>query len=310
MPFHRINFVDFHPLFSPSGNSMIACLRPHFDIELSNEPEFLFYSVFGTTHTRPQFNHCIKIWCTEENFRPNFTKCDYALTFDHLDNDPRHLRLPLYVRYLFHHWQNTGRELIKPPDFNPSAILASKTKFCNFVYSNANAKTRIEFFHKLSKYKKVDSGGAVLNNLKHRPSNKLEFIQPYKFTIAFENSSWPGYVTEKLVEPMLMDSIPIYWGSPTVGHEFNSRSFINCHDHLSLDEAVKQVILLDNDDEAYLAKIREPWFPDNVANKYCQPDYLIPFFTKVFAEKPHSHPKWKNTVPLNFSTMARNSRRT
>ena len=302
MPPHRINFIDFHGLFSPCGNSMIEGLRPYFDLELSSEPEFLFYSVFGTGHTRSQFNHCIKIWCTEENFRPDFTKCDYALTFDHLDNEPRHLRLPLYVRYLFHHHQDTGRGLIKSPDFNPSRVLEAKTGFCNFIYSNANAKTRIEFFHKLSKYKKVDSGGTVLNNLNYRPPNKLEFIKAYKFTIAFENSSWPGYVTEKLVEPMLMDSMPIYWGSPSVGHEFNSRSFINCHDYASLDDVIEQVVHLDKNDDAYLAKMKEPWFPVNVTNSYCQPDYLVPFFTKVFAEKPHSLPKWKNTKPTAWWT--------
>ncbi len=34
---------------------------------------------------------------------------------------------------------------------------------CAFMYSNPNAKERIEFFTKLSQYKKVDSAGKVLN---------------------------------------------------------------------------------------------------------------------------------------------------
>jgi len=297
---HRINFVDFHTSFNVEHNSILGCLRPYFDLELSNEPEFLFYSVWGFKHHHPRFHHCIKIWCTEENFRPDFTKCDYALSFDHLTNEPRHLRLPLYVRYLYHHQEGTGKGLVKSLDYNPISILRSKTRFCNFIYSNPQAKTRIAFFLKLSKYKHVDSGGAVLNNLNHRPENKLEFITPYKFTIAFENASWPGYVTEKLVEPMLVDSLPIYWGNPLIDREFNARSFVNCHDYQTLDEAVEQIIHLDQDNDAYLDKLRQPWFTDNVKNEYCKTDYLVPFFTRVFANKPHSQPKWARVIPRNF----------
>ena len=38
-------------------------------------------------------------------------------------------------------------------------------------------------------------------------------------TIAFENSSFPGYTTEKIFEPMLEGSIPIYWGNPRVDED-------------------------------------------------------------------------------------------
>jgi alpha(1,3/1,4) fucosyltransferase len=300
MTAHQINFVDFHHSFSPSGNSMIQCLHPYFDLELSDRPDFLFYSVFGFTHAQPKYDHCIKIWCTEENFRPDFTKCDYALSFDESKNEPRHLRLPLYVRYLFHHQQHTGNGLVKSPTIDPTTILRSKTNFCNFICSNPNAKERIEFFHKLSKYKKIDSGGMVLNNLGYQITNKLEFISSYKFTLAFENSSYPGYVTEKLVEPMLVDSLPIYWGSPSVKTEFNTRSFVNCHDYRSLDDVVEKIVQLDKDDNAYLTMIKEPWFTNNTINAYCQPNYLVPFFSQIFNEKPHDYPKWKNIKPRDF----------
>ena len=305
MPKHRINFVDFHDSFSPKSNSILNNLLPHFDLEISDEPEFLFYSVFGFNHTHPRFGRCVKIWCTEENFRPDFTRCDYALSFDYLPHEPRNLRLPLYVRYLYHHHQDTGKNLIKPPNFDATSILQSKTRFCNFIYSNSLAKTRVEFFRKLSKYKRVDSGGAVLNNMGYQPSDKLKFITPYKFTIAFENSSWPGYVTEKLVEPMLVNSLPIYRGHPAVRKEFNSHSFVNCHDFASLDDAVEKVIQLDKDDQSYINMLGQPWFENNTENEYCKPDYLVAFFSKVFTDTPHHWNKWANITPINFAKEPR-----
>lgn len=301
---HRINFTDFDELFRPGTgeeNNISGLLHHHFDLELSPEPDFLFYSVFGREkpqHAHPRFNHCIKIWCSGENFRPDFTQCDYALSSDYLDDEPRHLRLPFYAWYLYYH--GPGRRLVKGPDYDASAVLKSKTRFCNFVYSNPLAKTRIDFLRRLSKYKQVDSGGNVLNNVGRRVTNKLDFMTPYKFTIAFENSSWPGYTTEKLVEPMLVDSLPIYWGNPLVGREFNSLSIVNCHDYPTLDDVVERVVQLDRDDDAYVSMLRQPWFADDVENEWCRPDYAVPFFRRVFASKPHSHPKWAGVPPLNF----------
>ena len=59
------------------------------------------------------------------------------------------------------------------------ALIIKKKKFCCFVVSNSKASKRIDFFHKLSKYKCVDSGGGILNNVGGRVENKLDFIGDY-----------------------------------------------------------------------------------------------------------------------------------
>lgn len=40
---------------------------------------------------------------------------------------------------------------------------------------------------------------------------------------------------------MLAGTIPIYWGNPDISREFNSASFINCHDFPTLDDAAAYV---------------------------------------------------------------------
>jgi hypothetical protein len=294
----KINFVDFCPEFSPHDCRLTQQLMPHFPVEISTKPDYLFFSVFGTSHRDPRFDRCIKILCLAENIRPDFTVCDYAMSFDYLDN-PRHLRVPYYSDWSFYLERDLGKSLVKSTDHDPKSILDSKTKFCNFVYSNGWAKERLEFLELLSRYKRVDSGGRIKNNLGFRVTNKLDFISSYKFTIAFENASHPGYVTEKLIEPMLVDSLPIYWGSPQVSEEFNPRSFIDCHEHPDWHSVIEKIINLDQDDSLYLERLKEPWLHDNKTNACCRPCYMIPFFQRVFADKSPriKGPVVRTTVP-------------
>jgi len=99
----------------------------------------------------------------------------------------------------------------------------------------------------------------------------LAFIRDYKFTLAFENSASAGYTTEKLVEPMLAGSIPIYWGNPEVARDFNPRSFIDVARFPSFAGAIDHILAVDADDELYLRYLREPWFNDNTPPSWFNP---------------------------------------
>jgi hypothetical protein len=302
---HRIKFVDCYPSWAYLPNNYILTrLQSHFNLEIVEEPDYLFYSVIGFEHAHPRYDHCVKIWFTDENFRANFSTCDYAVSFDYLADETRHLRLPNYVKDLEPH------ELVKPDTFDAEAILKSKTRFCSFICSNDEAQTRLSFFRKLSSYKPVDSAGRVFNNMGYRaepglygPRGKLEFITPHKFSIVFENARYPGYTTEKIVAPMKINSLPIYWGNPLISREFNPRSFINCNDYSSLDAVVDEVIRLDQDDDSYLSMLREPWFNNNLENEYCLSEHIRAFFAMVFATPPHLHPKWSGITPRNFGII-------
>ncbi len=300
MPPIKIKISDHCLAVPPASSYLYRQLRRRFNVELVDDPDYLFFTVFGYEHASPKYDHCVKIWFTGENFRPDFTKCDYAISFDHLPNEPRHLRLPQYLHYI-----DPAGTLIKKPGFDALAVLRSKSRFCNFVYSNPAAATRIKFFQKLSEYKQVDSGGSVLNNLGFRPPNKQTFLESYKFTIAFENARYPGYTTEKLVEPMLANSLPIYWGNPAVERDFNTRSFINCHDYDTFEEVIDEIIHLDSDDGRYIARMKEPWLINNTDSEYTQDDYSTMFFERVFSTPRHSAPKWAKTAPRYFADCAR-----
>jgi len=259
----KINFTDFWRIFNKTDNPFWNLLSRKYDLELSDDPDILFYSYFGNDHRN--FN-CIRVLFQGENERPNFRICDYSFSFDHIQ-DHRNYRLPLYYLY------DDVEKLTLPKD--PERIASTKTKFCAFVFSNKFCDKRNRFFKKLSKYKKVDSGGSVYNNVGGKVSDKRSFIQDYKFTIAFENSSYPGYTTEKIFEPMLVHSIPIYWGNPLVCKDFNSESFFNYYDYNDEDELIERIIDIDRNPDEYLNMLSQPYFQNNELNKYVQEDNIL-----------------------------------
>ena len=242
----RVKFVDFFGGFKATQNDFLDVLRERYDIELSDQPDYLFYSGFGYEHLKYD---CIRIFFTGECYTPNFNECDYAIAFDRLSFGDRYLRLPLYniFQYKPEYEKLKNRQVFTEND------LKVKKGFCSFVVSNCFADdVRAVFYDKLSQYKTVASGGRFRNNIGGAVADKKKFQSEYKFAIAFENTSYDGYCTEKLMEAFAAGAVPIYWGDPGVVKDFNPESFINAHDFKSFDEVVGHVKEIDSDDALYL----------------------------------------------------------
>lgn len=244
-----------------------------FNLVLSEKPDFLFYSCTGQEHLK---YHCTRIFYTPENVHPRFDRCDYAFSFDYPVSE-RNYRLPLYRR-----WPEY-KGLFNPRD--PDKIALEKRKFCSFMVSNSTAQERIVFFRKISLYKNVDSGGRYLNNLGFNISpgveNKLKWMQNYKFSITFENSSYPGYTTEKLMHALLANTIPIYWGNPLAGLDFNPKAFINCHDFNSFDDVIELVKEIDKNDLLYKEYLRQPPLIDNLETEFCKEENILARYDEI-----------------------------
>lgn len=251
-PVLKIQFTDFWPDFNSRDNLFIDLLSDNYTVKISDNPDLLFYSVYDFKFMQYR---CPKIFYTAENVRPNFWECDFAISFDYNNYKGRNLRLPLY------RWRGDLKNLCLEKD--PGSIIGQKTKFACMVVSNGSCKERNRFFEMLNRYRKVDSGGKYLNNVGGPVKDKVEFIKEYKFVLAFENSSYPGYTTEKIVEPMLVNSLPIYWGNPVINRDFNPKSFVNIHDYNSFDEAIESIIQIDKNDELYRKYLSEPFFEGN-----------------------------------------------
>ncbi|MEH7254623.1 glycosyltransferase family 10 [Neobacillus niacini] len=158
-------------------------------------------------------------------------------------------------------------------------------KDSDIIYSNGFAPNREFFFDLLSKYKTVDSGGGLRNNLGYRVENKLQFQKKYKFSIAFENTTSECYTSEKIIQAFAAQTIPIYWGNPTISKEFNPKSFINCHDFDSFEDVVKRVEEIDNDKELFCKILKESIYLEDVNQEEIGEKQLLNFLSPIFDSK-------------------------
>ena len=91
-----------------------------------------------------------------------------------------------------------------------------KQYFCAYMYS-VDVQYRIDLFNFINKYKRVDALGKSCNNTNNETDRNLynetetyndsavKKYSKYKFVLALENKIIDGYITEKLINPLLMD---------------------------------------------------------------------------------------------------------
>ncbi|WP_300742573.1 glycosyltransferase family 10 [uncultured Helicobacter sp.] len=207
---------------------ILEILRKHYKLIFTDKnPDYIFYSVMGDKHIE---YYGIRIFSCGENVRADFNFCDYAIGYDYMEFEDRYMRYPLYL-----HYKGVMEKAMSKHQSITPQLLKEKTRFCTFVVSNGKAdELRAQFFDYLSQYDHIDSGGGYKNNIGKRVADKYAFLKTGKFNIAFENSSTNGYTTEKLIEALAAQSIPIYWGDERVslplessGGGVNAKAFIH-----------------------------------------------------------------------------------
>lgn len=104
---------------------------------------------------------------------------------------------------------------------------------------------------------------------------KHEILAKYNFSICFENSIFPGYVSEKIFDCFVAGTVPLYWGAPDVQKYIPKDCFIDMRDFKDYAELRK-----------FLKSLKHQ---DVKKYKYYAKDYLNselykPFTKEYFAE--------------------------
>lgn len=248
--------------------------------------EDLFHKFNRLRHRNP---NAILIFRAGECISPDMNLFDYAIVFDrNLTNGDRICRISFNRMF-------SASLLIMQKNIDYKNILEKKNKFCNFLYYNAEAHSmRDRLFFEISKYKQVDALGKHLNNTGIKSTRNsldwrmesIEIRSPYKFSIAAENATFPGYVSEKLISCLQAATVPIYWGDPTVTVDFNQEAFINCHNYTSLDEVIAKIREIDEDDAQWYNIVTTPWHTDEQLRCKKEEDKAyIEFLMRIFGQE-------------------------
>ncbi len=137
-----------------------------------------------------------------------------------------------------------------------------KTKHINFIYSNSRASVRNDYFKYINIFYKVDSYGKYKNNMgpmaqprdekvSSRSLQKIQILSDYKFTISFENSLGSYYISEKIWEPLCVNSIPIYFGDRSIFDYFNKDRIIYISGRKDFSKSISIIKEIDSSKTVY-----------------------------------------------------------
>lgn len=236
----------------------------------------------------------VRVFLTHENLRPDPALWDFSFSFARdLDGAGatarRHFRLPNYVPV---QWgAGFGADaLLRDAAEDVSELRRGKDRFCVFLQAN-RVPFREGFVERLARYKPVDCAGPRLNNLGRTVprEEKHDFLARYKFVVAFENEATPGYTTEKLVDALLVRSVPLYWGDPEVDRDFSPEAFLWLRPGADVEEFVERIAAVDADDALYEELLRSPVYPvdqDNRLPPHADPVVVESMFDEVFESVP------------------------
>ena len=264
-------------------------LKKNYDVIVESDPsqaEYIICSIFD----KP-FQYCSypqpRIFYSGENYAPDFNLVDYAVSPYPIDYFDRNFCYP--------HFGTPARleELEYKDRSYPITILDEKPVFANFIASHeSEGNIRGDFFKALCQYRRVESAGPYLNN---QPDgrcvdykvDKTDFQKKSKFSLCFESTAHKGFITEKIVDAFYADTIPIYYGSETIGEIFNPDAFIDVRAFESFDKAVERIMELDQNDDLYLEMLRRPIFrdPQYVTNTHAA---MEQFLKHIFDQSPET----------------------
>jgi hypothetical protein len=238
-----------------------------------NKANILFESFGDTFYDKKVWNK--KIFFSGESWITHDDRYNIVLksSYDYSNI----INLPLFVVYI--HTNTTFlHRLIHRPLKTYDTI---PKKFCCFCVSNSSSQPRNKMFQIVNSYKKVDSFGKFNNNIgfyapgKYWSEEYINFLSQYKFIICFENSKYDTYITEKIVNAYLANSVPIYWGSSTVNTFFKQFIYLeNENNDTDYYDVLNKIKELDQNDELYLDFINQSVFSENAFNQQFSIDII------------------------------------
>ncbi len=158
-----------------------------------------------------------------------------------------------YYRNPFHF-----KSILKPKDFEAwlrGKLRISSCSIKRYAVKNQLHDKRLEAIEFLCKKSMIDLYGYNWDNLNNLPlkwrkrlknvikklsplhcTDKKRTISNYKFSICFENTVYPGYLTEKIIDCFVVGVIPIYLGDPNIRKIIPDDIFIDMRDYSSWED--------------------------------------------------------------------------
>ena len=257
----KINFLGFWNGFNPYQTQLWKILTKYYNPIICNNFDYLFCSCLGNHYDYVKFPQ-VRIMFSGENYIPDLNLIDYAISLYPLNLGDRIFQYPTPCPDTFFTYENIAQKRNVSND-----IFKDKTFFCSFVASYDNEdNTRSKFVNFINQYKPTINAGKFLTNTNRvyrENGSKYALVKKCKFDICFEHTRNFGFNTEKIAEAFYCNTVPVYYGSESIFDIYNKDAFIYIKDIKDFDNALSQIIELDNNNELYLKMLNTYPFKEN-----------------------------------------------
>ena len=177
-------------------------------------------------------------------------------------NNKNVVNIPLFIPYIY------TNNFVKSLETKKEITTVPIHDVC-VIISNPRGIERTLFLNELDKHFKVCYAGNYKNNIggtlipQYNTQEYFNFVNQFKFIISMENSREDTYITEKLINGLLSNIIPVYWGCENVHHYINKDRFLNLYNINNTDEIIKKMLVLRDNPQEWLTRVNANVFPNN-----------------------------------------------
>jgi hypothetical protein len=196
----------------------------------------------------------------------SYTKKDYKLYDIFLcgsRNKENIINCPLFIPFIY-----CNKKLERLEEFDKYQRIELPEKDVLVVMSNPQGVIRNKFLSQLEKKFNITYAGNYKNNIggsishDYNSEQFADYVKDYKFIVTMENSIGDTYITEKIIHGLLVNTIPIYWGSSRILDYFNRDRFL-IYDENNFEHIVAKMSDVLNKKEKYLEIVNNRIFSTN-----------------------------------------------
>jgi len=115
-----------------------------------------------------------------------------------------------------------------------------KTHMTSLIASKNMSQDGHMFRHEMVDWVRAESLDVEVIGRGYKPFDvKSDGLAPYRFSVVIENTREQNYFTEKLIDSILCETVPIYWGCPNIDRFFDTSGMVICETKEQVRAAVR-----------------------------------------------------------------------
>jgi len=115
----------------------------------------------------------------------------------------------------------------------------SKTRMLSLIASTKDYLEGHKLRHRTVDWIKSSAIDAEILGRGYAPfERKSDGLAPFRYSVIIENVRETSYFTEKLIDCLLCETVPIYWGAPDIGEIFDPRGMFVCTSFEDIQAAI------------------------------------------------------------------------